>query len=64
MIMDVPRGGLPASHREEDVDVVAAIIGLALALAIVGVVLLAWAEGPTVGETAPGDGVPAPVPGP
>ena len=39
-----------------------AIIGLALA--VVGVVLLARAEGPTVGETAPGDGVPAPVPGP
>ena len=39
-----------------------AIIGLALA--VVGVFLLARAEGPTVGETAPGDGVPAPVPGP
>jgi hypothetical protein len=37
-----------------------AIIGLALAVA--GVVLLARAEGPAVGETAPGHGVPAPAP--
>ena len=39
-----------------------AIIGLALA--VVGVVLLARAEGPTAGETAPGDGVPAPATAP
>jgi drug/metabolite transporter (DMT)-like permease len=43
--------------------VVPAIIGLALA--VVGVVLLAGAEGPTAGETASGSrGVPAPAPGP
>jgi drug/metabolite transporter (DMT)-like permease len=39
-----------------------AIIGLALA--VVGVVLLARAEGPAAGETAPSHGVPAPAPGP
>ena len=37
---------------------------IGLALAVVGVFLLARAEGPTAAETAPGDGVPAPVPGP
>lgn len=37
-----------------------AIIGLALAVA--GVVLLARAEEPTAGETAPGDRFPAPAP--
>ena len=37
-----------------------AIIGLVLAVA--GVVLLARAEGPTAGQTPPGDRVPAPAP--
>ena len=39
-----------------------AIIGLVLA--VIGVVLLARAEGPSGAETAPGDGVAAPAPGP
>jgi len=39
-----------------------AIIGLAVA--VVGVVLLAGAEGPTAGKAVSRDGVPAPAPGP